>query len=211
MWCLDSCRRGKFGHNTNVTYIDVGLLITTFDRNFSWKYNHEMKISIGKIESARRQLETAIVLYFNERDILSIHTLMGASSRIIKDLLKSKLGEQSYLERKFEGILDAGNMKILRDSYNSDQNFLKHADKDPDGNILFNTFKSEIQLYMTIQDYYRLTKEKSDLMSAYEVWLMMNNRETFKIDRELPDMKFRSRMQFLSEYLPFLQNLVLPS
>jgi hypothetical protein len=43
-------------------------------------------MTIDKAEAARRQLETAIDLYFDNADSLSVHTLAFASLKVLFDL-----------------------------------------------------------------------------------------------------------------------------
>jgi len=45
---------------------------------------------ITKLESARRQLETAVKLYFNDIDPVSIHTLACAAQEILAELNTKK-------------------------------------------------------------------------------------------------------------------------
>ena len=42
---------------------------------------------ISKLDAAKRQLEMAIKLYFNDDDPISIHTLASASEEILMKLL----------------------------------------------------------------------------------------------------------------------------
>jgi hypothetical protein len=50
---------------------------------------------ITKLDAARRQLHTAIRLYFENRDLVSVLTLSRASHDILRTLLISKGGEIS--------------------------------------------------------------------------------------------------------------------
>lgn len=51
------------------------------------------KLKISKLDAAKRQLETAIRLYFNSADPVSIHTLACAAHSIISDLNKKYKGK----------------------------------------------------------------------------------------------------------------------
>ncbi len=44
------------------------------------------KIKISKLDAARRQLITAIRLYFNHGDIVSVHTLSAAAFKTTQDI-----------------------------------------------------------------------------------------------------------------------------
>ena len=54
------------------------------------------KVQISKIESARRQLDCAIELWFLDKDEVSIHTLVAAAHQIIHDI-KVQRGEKRDL------------------------------------------------------------------------------------------------------------------
>jgi len=105
---------------------------------------------ITKIQAAERQLDTAIRLFFENIDLLSSYTLAAASREITDDLCEKKT--QELFQQEFARLGDAlkvrlsfrEEMKIsIKEQYYKDamnlfrkrQNFLKHADKDPDGEI----------------------------------------------------------------------------
>jgi hypothetical protein len=44
------------------------------------------KLPVTKLDAARRQLETAITLWFHEADPVSIHALTGAAHNLLCDL-----------------------------------------------------------------------------------------------------------------------------
>jgi hypothetical protein len=50
------------------------------------------KIEISKLDAAKRQLKTAINLYFSYGDPVSIHTLASAAREILYDLNKKHSG-----------------------------------------------------------------------------------------------------------------------
>lgn len=60
--------------------------------------NDSKTIKVTKLEAARRQLETAVILYFNDKDAVSIHTLACAAHEIIEHLNKKEGGMPLILE-----------------------------------------------------------------------------------------------------------------
>jgi len=52
------------------------------------------KLKISKLDAAKRQLETAIRLYFNEADPVSVHTLAGAAHTISEILIINTAANQ---------------------------------------------------------------------------------------------------------------------
>ena len=49
-------------------------------------------LPVSKFDAARRQLETAIRLYFFQGDPISIHTLASAAAQILHDLSRHRGG-----------------------------------------------------------------------------------------------------------------------
>jgi phage terminase large subunit-like protein len=114
-------------------------------------------IQLNKMAAARRQLNTAVWLWFREGDPASIHTMTGAAFGVLSDL---------YFHRyKVRPVpLDTGNFpaefkgfeKGLRDMMAATQTFLKHAQWDPDGIHTFSVLWSEHYLFNAISAYAKL-------------------------------------------------------
>ncbi len=88
------------------------------------------KISVNKIEAARRQINTAIRMLFQKEDPVSIHTLSMAALRILRDLSSQR--DDSYINKLLRDILKPGVEGKFWGALHKAANFLKHADKDPD-------------------------------------------------------------------------------
>jgi len=80
------------------------------------------------MEAAQSQLNTAIRLFFSNEDPISAHTLAGAASVIIVDLIERKKPEEAW-EKHAQDVC-----KISRKQYyemaRKAQNFFKHARSD---------------------------------------------------------------------------------
>lgn len=81
-------------------------------------------IVVTKIEAARRQLRSAIELWFADADPVSIHTLSAASYQIIHDLNKKNNGPGLLLDTIV--IKDEYRREFVNEKNAS--NFFKHAD-----------------------------------------------------------------------------------
>src|SRR3974390_288351 len=87
----------------------------------------DAKISVTKLDAAKRQLRTAITLWFMEEDPVSIHELTHSLFR----------------QRGFSGLLYDN--KLVKEEYRGElakrlkrfATFFKHAQKDPNGEIEF--------------------------------------------------------------------------
>jgi hypothetical protein len=103
------------------------------------------KIKVSKLDAARRQLETAINLWFSGGDTVSIHALSHAAYEIIHVVSKKR-------QRSTELLFDS---PLIKDVYRrqwaellkSPGNFFKHADRDPEGAI---EFAPELSKYFMI-------------------------------------------------------------
>jgi hypothetical protein len=102
---------------------------------------------ITKLDAAERQLNTSIRLFFENRDHLSSYALTAASREITDDLVEKKSGEifQRELARlgdptkvrlsfreEFCNLINQEHHKKALKLIGQWQNFLKHADNDPD-------------------------------------------------------------------------------
>src|SRR5258708_16538362 len=81
---------------------------------------------VTKLEAGRRQLDVAIRMFFDNEDVLAIHTLSRAAFRILDDITK---------EGDAKVALAVHIKKLGPNKFNEITNFLKHADRDPDGEI----------------------------------------------------------------------------
>jgi hypothetical protein len=87
------------------------------------------KIRIGKLDAARRHLQTAITLWFTSGDLVSIHTLASAAYEVIHSISKKRAPNRRDL------LFDSD---LIKDEYRDvfcshikrPANFFKHADRD---------------------------------------------------------------------------------
>ncbi len=102
-------------------------------------------LRVSKISAARRQLGTAIELWFSHGDPISIHTLTSAAHRVIGDLLRAQGSDDPLYRRIKPEYLSEVIGKI-----NAPYNFTKHADTDPDGELEFNTAINAMKILHSI-------------------------------------------------------------
>lgn len=86
-------------------------------------------MKIHKIEVARRQLETAIELFFTNRDVFAIMTLAGAAEEIFGAFLKREdmCNMYYHLEELSKRKFGERDSKIVNNEINGIRNNLKHA------------------------------------------------------------------------------------
>jgi hypothetical protein len=163
------------------------------------------QIHITKLEAARRQLRTAINLFFEDADDVSIHTLAAASHEILRTLLKSRGDGGSLL--KDNSFIRAERQKEFEQLLNKPQNFFKHASRDPDEALQFLPKETVFWLCDGIMMESCLTKLRFSLAEfhAFIVWFSIEytellNDETLKlipiqIHKELPAMRNSAQLK----------------
>lgn len=161
--------------------------------------------TISKLDAARRQLDSAISLYFQESDPVVVHTLACAAHQIIHDINKSK-GSTDLLYEKFRtrGFTTA--------QINKHYNFFKHADKDPDpnGEIEFNPKFTEIFILFAIRGLSELGITYSQKMTAFSLFAQISNPRISTLNKFIHDsiqvdafvnIRWVKRSEFLDIFL----------
>ena len=87
------------------------------------------RFQLSKLDAARRQLTVAIRLLFDGVDPVAVHTLVGAASIIISNLVERHHSENSWdkFAQNANSLSASEYFNVLR----KQQNFLKHAGTDP--------------------------------------------------------------------------------
>jgi hypothetical protein len=133
------------------------------------------KIKISKLEAARRQVETAIRIYFANGDPVSIHTLAAASLQILVDLdKKGTLWDFIETQVKPEHVSEV--KKLFAEA----ENFFKHAERDPDKILEFPLAEPEVFLWKCVAKYPVLAGEVPLLMLAYRTWFLIHHSDILK-------------------------------
>lgn len=165
----------------------------------------ERPITITKLEAARRQLETAIRLYFTGGDLVSVHTLAGAAYGLVQGL-NVKRGGTLMLKDLAKKVVTKKDKKCI----NCVENFLKHADKDPDAKCTLDSRWTEALLFEASLKYCELSGENPPLLQVAYVWFIVSHPGVLDRARQagvqLPprlDSVFpKDRRRFFEEYLP---------
>ncbi|MFZ3320733.1 MAG: hypothetical protein WA190_00065 [Usitatibacter sp.] len=125
-------------------------------------------IRISKLDAARRQMDAAIRLLFEGEDPVAVHTLVGAASVIISDLVEIHHPKTSWdkLAQEANNIAASEYFAVMR----KPQNFLKHARDDADAVLDFNPKDTESVAFwavMNLSNFGTLSTEASVLQLWY--------------------------------------------
>jgi hypothetical protein len=156
------------------------------------------KIKISKLEAVRRQVETAIRIYFVNGDPVSVHTLVAASHQILVDLDKHgpKTGTfWDFIKTQVKPEYIGEVKKLFAEA----ENFFKHADRDPDKILEFPLAEPELFLWECVVKYPELAGEEPLLMHIYRIWFMIHHADILKAE-------IRARVKFLGLSTGFPEN-----
>jgi hypothetical protein len=131
------------------------------------------KMVITKLDAAQRQLRTAIALWFNGGDDVSIHALAFAAYEVMHAL--SKRHNPYRRDLLFDTF-------YVKDDYRSEFNiqlkksasFFKHANRETETQIEFNPEISELFILFAIAGRELCEHPQSQEESAYLWWLQLN-------------------------------------
>jgi hypothetical protein len=129
-------------------------------------------IRVSKLDAARRQLRTAITLWFNGGDPVSIHTLACAAYEIVHTV--SKVRDPNRPGLLFDSAPEE-TRKEFNDTFREAANFFKHADRDPHGLISFSFGLTEIFFWYAICGLDWCGESIIDEFTVYLNWVRLRN------------------------------------
>jgi hypothetical protein len=142
-----------------------------------------VKVTVTKLQAVRRQLETALTLYFDEKDPVSIHTLAAAAYNVLKDLNRKDGGKPMLVkEVSAKQIVEqlGHTPRVVAEILNEPENFFKHADRDADRTLTFNDRQSEVLLFDACGKYGEMTKDFVPIFAAFVQWFTCHYPQTVR-------------------------------
>ncbi|MCE3272834.1 MAG: hypothetical protein K0S57_3231 [Ramlibacter sp.] len=135
-----------------------------------------MAIPLTKVDVARRQLVTAITLFFNGGDSVSVLSLAANAWEVIDALcMRAGVASMSAQTRTYM----APGKDLKKDYINSPfRNFFKHADRDPDA-VLQDLDDSVVEgiLFLAVEDYIRMHGRSPIELQAFQLWYLACHTE----------------------------------
>ncbi len=114
-------------------------------------------MKIDKTEAARRQLVTAIKLFFDEGDRVSVCTLVGAAGRVFSDLCRTK--KTGCFHDTFKDAAGKNSDEMLAYLFGP-INFFKHANRDPDALLVFDDMRNEDLVFSVVLDFLNISGQQ---------------------------------------------------
>jgi len=172
-------------------------------------------LHVSKLDAARRQLETAIRLYFNDSDPVSIHTLTAAAYNLLRDINRDAGGPKLIIKEELVERVVPEYQKEVRRNLNEAENFFKHADKDPKAVLEFSPTLTELMIWESCSAYFQLSNEQLVLAKVFNGWYVVNNPDLFRLsDDQLrqcgqskQEIEGMSKQEYFRLYLPACETL----
>ena len=126
---------------------------------------------ITKLEGAERNLKTAIQLFFDNGDMLSVHALVAGAHEVLHTLLLKSGIKASLI--KDNPTIRKEKLKEFRSLMNRTQNFLKHADTDPHDTLKYYEAETPFWIHDAIRMHKILLKASdSRTFLIFEIWFL---------------------------------------
>lgn len=135
---------------------------------------------VTKLDAAQRQLAVAIRMFFERKDMIAVHTLAAAAQELLVDLAKP---------RGIETIFEHERLKGMRRVFRMSQNFLKHADKDPEGKLPFVPEATKFHLFDAAVISHKLTGRMLPEVAAFLAWFIKEFPHLFDAT-DAPELTF---------------------
>lgn len=154
---------------------------------------------ISKKEVIKKQLETAISLYFFDKDKISTHTLTCAAHEILRDLYKLK-GKDSLMADQILGLIKPERHREARDQLNEAKNFFKHL-QNPKKELKIDFDITVFWLWDACLMYKTLYKKQTKDMEIFVVWFNISNKDLLENPKQIKKAesiynKFKSKTKF---------------
>ena len=155
------------------------------------------KIHLEKLEAASRLISTAIELWFNEADPISIHVLACSSYQIVHDINHGRGGRDLLYDSL-----------VIKDEYRKEwierikrtYNFLKHADKDPAASAEFDPVNNEFFIMYACLGLELLGVKQTIAQAAFKLYQMLSRPDILTDDgrSEIEGYPLASRNEVLT-------------
>jgi hypothetical protein len=131
--------------------------------------------TVSKLDAARRQLATAIELWFHDKDQVSIHTLSFAAYEVIHSVSRKKGRTQTLIfdspvvKKEYRGQFSSFVKRTA--------SFFKHGEHDPEGTIEFQPIISEFFIVFAIVGLDAIGISANEYEATFMWWFLFNRPE----------------------------------
>lgn len=130
--------------------------------------NEKSWFRLTKIDAARRQLDMASFLFLVAEEFVSVHALASSAYQVLEDINRHQGGPPLFKDG-FGGLDEPS--REWRNWLNVPQNFIKHAERDPDGAIRFRPWVTVMTLVEAAAAFKRLTGDRPVVTVGAVLWI----------------------------------------
>jgi hypothetical protein len=177
--------------------------------DFGSDINATGAIAVTKLDAARRQLRTAIELWFNDGDPIAIHTLAYAAHEIIHRLFRKRGLSDLFYDST---IIKEDKRREFALEMKKPANFFKHADKESETESLaFQPVINTVFIVMSLIGLDQMKVSRGPLEAAFMFWHQVHIPVWFSEDvsdypippDSLEHLRSLNRAQFLEGFQEF--------
>lgn len=110
-------------------------------------------------------------MFFGEEDPLSIHTVACAGLDLVNNLAERQ-SKKTFISSMLDAVVENRRKQML-DFFRRPQNFLKHADKDPDDVLEYHPEVVEYYILFACNSYLELTGETTPEIRGFMIWFSL--------------------------------------
>ena len=132
-------------------------------------------MQVTKLNASCRQVDSAIHLFFEEYDIISVHCLGASGSNILTDVAEKKKGTSWRARSQIDHNVPREDINRV---FNDAWNFFKHGDRDPDGILSIDSLDTEYLLFLATLDAGELGI-RTRSMEVYQAWFVCEYPQHF--------------------------------
>lgn len=128
-------------------------------------------MKISKLDAAKRQLDSAIKLWFDDEDPVTICSLTWSSFQIIQDKNDKPGGDKAMtLLAIVQSIVEPEHVTQTMAKLRQPWAFFKHANQDPHAILEFDPASTEIFISLSIAGLRALGEGSSDVQRTFTIW-----------------------------------------
>jgi hypothetical protein len=146
---------------------------------------------VTKIDAARRQLITAIRLFFDGGDPVSVYSLASNAWEVI-DVLCTSVGVESLSKQARENLPAGHTLKYYINE--PCRNFFKHAEQDPNADSVVELLEANVAaiLFLAVEDYIRFRQGGPVEAQVFQLWFIAVFPEKVTEDDPVAQSKLES-------------------
>ncbi|MGD0060046.1 MAG: hypothetical protein ABSD58_11580 [Verrucomicrobiia bacterium] len=144
--------------------------------------NESSEIKVTRIEACKRQLETAIWLYFTGGDPVSIHTLAASAVEAVRAAAAAK-GVMN-LRNMTDLVVKPAYRKKVHKKIKEAEGFFKHGGTNEKEQHVFDRGQTDHVLLDGCLTYEGLSGPQTPLMKTFTWWFIMNNPDIYNTPPE---------------------------